>query len=369
MTAAAEQFVSAVTFATLARHQAYTDAAFWLPTSGRPLHIDLGEWAEAILIAPLSANTLGKLALGLADNLLTNVLLASSAPVLLAPAMNTQMWQATAVQRNWDQLRLDPRYWSISPTQGRLACDTVGPGRMAEPNHLEAALLAMIWTQGKRDWHGKRVLVSAGGTREAIDPARFIGNPASGRMGVALASAAADRGAEVILVHGPLLDGLSSSDHDSSGIQRVPVTSATEMHQALLHHFPSTDFTLMAAAVSDVRPITPSPTKLPKADLPLTLDLEWVPDILQDLSQHKRPDQKLIGFAAQTGDLIPPALAKLKAKGLDAIVANPIDQPHRGFGSVWNEAIWIPHQGEQVTIPQCSKQIMAHKILDLGIRL
>ena len=169
LTQSATEFVTPLTFATLARHPAYTDADFWHRSAGRPLHIQLGDWADAIAIAPLTANTLAKLAYGLADNLLTNLLLASGCPVLLAPAMNTQMWEQPSVQRNWQQLLSDPRYCSMVPAQGRLACDAKGMGRLPEPEAIATKLLAMLWTHGVEDWSGQRVLVSGGGTREFVD--------------------------------------------------------------------------------------------------------------------------------------------------------------------------------------------------------
>ncbi len=361
LTHQAQTFVSPLTFAALSRHAVYTDREYWDYRQDRPLHIELAEWADALLIAPLSANTLAKIAHGLADNLLTSVLLASASPVLLAPAMNTQMWQAAPVQQNWAQILKDPRYWGVPPTSGRLACDTVGDGRLVEPQDLEDALFALCWTQGQQDWQGKRVLVTAGGTQEPLDTVRFIGNPASGRMGIALARAAAYRGAQVLLIHGPLDPNLIPLQ---SNVQTLGVTSAADMQAVLSTHFPHTDVVLMAAAVGDVRPVSIAPSKLAKADLPLQLQLEIIPDLLQELSQRKRPGQRLIGFAAQEGDIIPAALAKLKRKGLDAIVANPIDQPQGGFGSDQNQAVFLTLEGVKREIPLCSKREMAHQLLD-----
>jgi phosphopantothenoylcysteine decarboxylase / phosphopantothenate---cysteine ligase len=353
LTAGAQQFISPLTFATLSRHPAYTDESFWQPTHHRPLHIELGEWAEVFLIAPLTANTLGKLAYGLADNLLTNTLLASVCPVLLAPAMNTDMWEQQSVQRNWRLVQEDPRYHTLSPGAGVLACDRVGTGRMAEPAHLESLLCT-----SQQDLAGLRVLISAGGTREYLDPVRFIGNPSTGKMGVALARAALHRGAEVTLVHAPMAEDLPQ------GVRLVPVESAAEMQQAMEAHFSEADWIIMAAAVADVRPATYSAEKLPKRSLPTQLDLAVVPDIVAGLSELKQPHQKLIGFAAQTGDILAPALEKLKRKGLDAIVANPIDQPDSGFGSDRNQAFFLDRQGREKAIAPCSKLEMAHHLFD-----
>ena len=358
LTRSAQQFITPLTVATLSRHPAYTDEDFWQPTHQRPLHIDLGEWAEVLAIAPLTANTLAKLTYGMADNLLTNTVLASTCPVLLAPAMNTEMWQQLAVQRNWRQLLTDARYHGISTRYGLLACDRVGAGRMAEPGEIVTHIQSLLHTQGKRDLLGKRVLISAGGTREHLDPVRFIGNPSTGKMGLALAQAAQDRGAAVTLIHGP------ASWDVPPGVQSIPVVSAEEMRSSMLEFFPSADLTVMSAAVADVKPADYSPEKLPKRSLPTSLGLEPVPDIVAELAQRKQPAQILIGFAAQSGDIVTPALEKLHNKKLDAIVANPIDLADSGFGSDRNQAIFLDKQGHQVEIPPCSKLEMAHHLFD-----
>lgn len=362
LTDSAQEFVTPLTFATLSRHAAYTDQDFWQPVHGRPLHIELGEWAELFTIAPLTANTLAKLAFGIADNLLTNTVLASTCPVLLAPAMNTDMWEQTTVQRNWQQLQADPRYHSVGPGAGRLACDRVGAGRMAEPDEIVTCIHSLLQTQGKRDLAGKRILISAGGTREFLDPVRFIGNPSTGKMGIALAQAALYRGAAVTLVHGPLETSLQKG---LVGVQTIPVTTAAEMHQAMRSTLPNADWIIMAAAVADVKPATYSTTKLAKSALPDVLPLAPVPDIVADLANMKYSHQRLIGFAAQTGDFVTPAKEKLERKNLDAIVANPIDQPHSGFGSDTNQAVFIDRKGRQQSIEHpCSKLQMAHHLLD-----
>lgn len=358
LTRSAQEFITPLTLATLSRHPAYTDENFWQPTQGRPLHIDLGEWAEVLAIAPLTANTLAKLSHGMADNLLTNTVLASTCPVLLAPAMNTEMWQQLAVQRNWQQLLTDSRYHGMGTDYGLLACDRVGAGRMAEPAEIITRIQSLLHTKGKRDLLGKRVLISAGGTREHLDPVRFIGNPSTGKMGLALGQAALHRGASVTLVHAP------ASWDVPQGMQSIPVVSAEQMRQAMLERFPSADLIVMSAAVADVKPADYSAQKLPKRSLPTSLALEPVPDIVAELGRLKQPHQRLIGFAAQTGDIVTPALDKLHSKKLDAIAANPIDQPDSGFGSDNNKAIFIDKQGRQVEIAPCSKLQMAHHLFD-----
>ncbi|MEO1399811.1 MAG: bifunctional phosphopantothenoylcysteine decarboxylase/phosphopantothenate--cysteine ligase CoaBC [Cyanobacteria bacterium J06635_1] len=361
LTEQAQAFVSALTFATLARHPAYTDAAFWSAAQRRPLHIELGEWANLFLIAPLTANTLGKLALGLADNLLTNTVLASKCPILLAPAMNTDMWQQASVQRNWQMLLSDPRYHAVGPAAGRLACDRIGTGRMAEPAAILAHLTSLQHTC-ERDLAGKHLLISTGSTREFLDSVRFIGNPATGRMGIALAQAALHRGATVTLVHGPLEAQLANTL--PTPLTAIATPSAAEMQTALLSQLPQADWVMMAAAVADVRPVHTASHKLPKSDLPGQLPLEPVPDIVAQLAQRKKPHQRLIGFAAQTGEIVPPAQQKLVRKGLDAIVANPIDQPNSGFGSDRNKAILIDRAGRQQPIDPTTKLQLAHQIYD-----
>ncbi len=358
LTRSAQEFITPLTVATLSRHPAYTDENFWQPTHQRPLHIDLGEWAEVFAIAPLTANTLAKLTYGMADNLLTNTVLASTCSVLLAPAMNTEMWQQLAVQRNWRQLLTDSRYHGKSTNHGLLACDRVGAGRMAEPSEILTHIQSLLQTNGKRDLVGKRVLISAGGTREYLDPVRFIGNPSTGKMGLALAQAALHRGATVTLVH-----GLASWDVPQ-GVRSIPVVSAEQMRASMLECFPNADLIVMSAAVADVKPANYSAEKLPKQSLPTSLPLEPVPDIVAELGRLKQPHQCLIGFAAQTGDIVTPALKKLHEKKLDAIAANPIDQPGAGFGSDNNKAIFLDKQGLKVEIEPCSKLQMAHHLFD-----
>ena len=362
LTDAAGEFVTPLTFATLCRHPAFTDKDFWQANHGRPLHIQLGEWAEVFAIAPLTANTLAKLAGGFADNLLTNTVLASNCPILLAPAMNTDMWEQRAVQRNWREVLADGRYHAANPGTGMLACDRAGAGRMAEPGEILSHIESLLYTNGDRDLVGKRVLISAGGTREHLDPVRFIGNPSTGKMGVALVQAAQHRGATVTLVHS------ITGELPLSGVRAIAVTSAQEMRQAMLECFHDADLTVMAAAVADVKPAEYSSQKLPKRSLPDSLPLVPVADILTELANLKQPHQKLIGFAAQTGDIVKPALEKLRAKKLDAIAANPIDRIGAGFGSNTNQAILINAAGKQVEIAPCSKLEMAHRLLDFAMK-
>lgn len=365
LTEAACQFVTPLTLATLCRHGAYTDEDFWSARHPRPLHIELGETADLVILAPLTANTLGKLAHGLADNLVTNVVLASTCPVLVAPAMNTDMWEQLPVQHNWHQLQRNPRYYGVAPGTGRLACDRVGPGRMAEPAEIVAIADSLLLTRGKQDLTGKHLLISAGSTREYLDAVRFIGNPATGKMGVALAQAALHRGASVTLVHGPMV-----AEHlvGITGVRCIPVTTASDMQAAMVDHLTLADWIVMAAAVADIKPRDRAREKVPKSALPDALPLALVPDIVAQLATLKTPTQVLVGFAAQTGAVIPPAQQKLVAKGLDAIVANPIDQADSGFGRDLNQAALIARTGDPVMIAQCTKRHLAHAIYDFVLQ-
>ncbi len=365
LTKSAAEFVTPLTFATLSRQPAYTDADFWQPSNGRPLHIELAEWADIFLLAPVTANTLAKLAYGFADNLLTNTVLASTCPILFAPAMNTTMWLQPTVQENWRKLLRDPRYTAIAPTDGVLACDAVGTGRMAEPETILEYLESFLFTKGKQDLKGKKILVNAGGTREFIDPVRFIGNPSTGKQGIAIAKAAMHRGANVTLI---TASSVSLPMGERLGVRVV--RTAAEMHQAMLEEFPLADITIAAAAIGDVRPQLQCDRKLPKSELPLNLKLEYIPDIVADLATHKRSDQLLVGFAAQTGteiEVISAAKEKLERKGLDAIAANAVNSSQTGFGTDTNQATFIHKNGNNQSTPLCSKLELAHRLFDFLI--
>ena len=362
LTNSAQHFITPLTFSTLSRQSAYTDENFWHSSNSRPLHIELGEWADIFLIAPLTANTLAKLAYGMADNLLLNTVLASTCPILLAPAMNTDMWDQVTVKQNWQKILTLSRFHTLETASGLLACDRVGAGRMAEAPEIVSHVQSLLLTNGKRDFSGKKVLISAGGTREYLDPVRFIGNPATGKMGLALARAALHRGADVTLVRG------AASWDIPLGVKGITVDTASEMRLQMLRCLPDADVIIMSAAVADVKPKEYSWQKLPKKSLPQALPLENVGDIIAELASCKRDNQKLIGFAAQTGDIVTPAREKLQRKNLDAIVANPIDEINSGFGSDTNKAIYIDRKGNVVEIPMCSKLEMAHRVLELGVR-
>ncbi|OIP78441.1 MAG: phosphopantothenate synthase [Oscillatoriales cyanobacterium CG2_30_44_21] len=363
LTKSAAEFVTPLTFATLSRQPAYTDADFWQPSNGRPLHIELAEWADLIVLAPVSANTLAKIAYGIADNLLTNTLLAANCPVLFAPAMNTTMWLQPSVQENWRKVQTFANYKAIAPTDGILACDAVGVGRMAEPEIILEYIASFLFTKGDQDLKGKQILVNAGGTREYIDPVRFIGNPATGKQGIAIAKAALHRGASVTLIFA----GDSSLLNADMQMRTICVRTAKEMHAAMNLGFATADIAIAAAAVGDVRSQLRSNSKLPKAELPLKLELEYIPDIVADLASRKRPEQILVGFAAQTGtesEAIAAAQDKLHRKGLDAITVNLVNSEQTGFGTDTNQATFIKANGDMLSTPLCSKLELAHRLFD-----
>lgn len=369
MTEAAREFITPLAVTTLCRYPVALDEHFWQPIHQQPLHIQLAEWADLFVIAPLTAHTLGKLAMGLADNLLTNTVLASTCPILLAPAMNTDMWLQPTVQRNWLDIsrnvgKASPeenRYHCLEPDIGLLACDRVGKGRMAEPEAIYSYITSLLYTQGRRDLWGKKVLISGGSTREYIDAVRFMGNPATGKMGIALAHAAHHRGAEVVFVAGNIDSSLLKS---LPSVDLVPVVTSVEMHHQMLHYFGEAQITIMAAAVADLKPSEIHADKLPKSKLSSSLKLLPVADIVADLGNRKQPHQKLVGFAAQTGDIVTPAQEKLRRKKLDAIAANPIDQPQSGFAGDYNQAVLIDRHQRQLQVLPCSKLHLAHHIFD-----
>ncbi len=361
LTPSAAELVSPVALASLSRQRCYLDADQWSHLAPRPLHVELAEWAELVLLAPLSATSLGRWVHGLADTLLASTLLATEAPVLAAAAMNTSMWQAVAVQRNWQLLQAMERVLPLEPVQGLLACDRRGAGRMAEPAQLLLALESLALWGWRRDWQGLRLLVSAGPTREPLDPARCLTNPSTGLMGVLLAQAARLRGAEVTLVHGPLsLDPVLLD-----GLTRVPVVTAAELQQALAAAQPLVDAIAMAAAVADHRRARPMADKLSKQELEAALASGWeaVPDLLQQLVARRPAGQRILGFAAHSGDVLPQARAKFARKGCDLLFANPIDRPEAGFAAPTNRG-WLLGPGEQVVeMGPAGKLAIAHSLL------
>ncbi|MEP6625722.1 MAG: bifunctional phosphopantothenoylcysteine decarboxylase/phosphopantothenate--cysteine ligase CoaBC [Acidimicrobiia bacterium] len=356
LTEDATRFVGALTFSALASEPARTQLFTGPDHDGfeDPIpHTNLGRRAEVIVVAPATARVIAKLAVGLADDLLTATLLASRAPVVIAPAMHTEMWEHPAVQENLATLRRRGVH-VVEPESGRLAGGDVGAGRLAAPERIMAAVVAVLTHDA--DLAGTRILVTAGGTREPIDPVRFIGNRSSGKMGHAIAARARVRGAAVTLV---TTSGLVVPD----GIDVVRVSTADEMHQAVRDRFARTDVVVMAAAVADFRPKAVAAEKLKKADGAPEIALEPTVDILAELGAAKQ-GQVLVGFAAETEAVAEHAAAKLAAKNLDLLVANDVSDPEAGFEVDTNRAILLDSLGASEETPLLTKAALADVILD-----
>ena len=355
----AEQFVSPLALASLSRQPCNLEIHQWDPCQPRPLHVVLAEWAELVVVAPLSATTLARLAQGLADTLLSSTLLATQAPLLVAPAMNTAMWDAPAVRANWQTLCRWPRLLPMVPTRGLLACDSRGIGRLPDPELLLQGIRAALATGGVADLKGLRVLCSAGPTREFLDPVRCLTNPSSGRMGVAMALMACLRGAAVHLVHGPL-SNVPASWLDP--LDTCPVVSAAEMGVALAQRLPQVHGLVMAAAVADHAPGVTSAVKWPKEALPNPLPLQGTPDLAADLAARRRGDQWVLGFAAEHGLDRARALEKLRRKRFDWIVLNPVGLAGRGFGNQPNGGVLLWADGQEQGLASQDKATMAGAI-------
>jgi phosphopantothenoylcysteine decarboxylase/phosphopantothenate--cysteine ligase len=325
-------------------------------------HIDVAAWADFVIVAPATANLIGKLAGGIADDMLSTLLIATRAPIMLAPAMNTDMYLNDAVQENLKTLNRRGVLF-VDPGVGRLACNTVGVGRMAEPAEIVARADEILAARSKRDLLGLKVLVTAGPTVEPIDPVRVLTNRSSGKMGYAVAEAARDRGADVVVVSGP------TALPAPAGLTLIPVETAAQMHHAVLEHYDSAAITIGVAAVSDWRVDRPAGQKLTKADGPPDLQLEATPDILADLGARKKPGQILIGFSLETDPDRVRSDAKLVRKNLDILVANNPTVVGSEFGGDTNDAVLIFRGGETRTPGQLSKRALADVILDGAVAI
>jgi phosphopantothenoylcysteine decarboxylase/phosphopantothenate--cysteine ligase len=349
MTAAAERFVGRTTLSALASEPVQT--SLWDGPTPIP-HTRLGQQADLVVVAPATARLISAYATGLATDLLTNTLLATQAPVLIAPAMHTEMWEHPAVAENLATLRRRGVH-VVEPGVGRLAGGDVGAGRLAEPSDIVAAAERIL---GPGDLDGVSVLVAAGGTREPIDAVRVIANRSSGKQGYAIAAEAAARGARVVLV--------STVDLPApSGVDVTAVETAEQMQEAITAH-PGVDVVVMAAAVADFRPKQAVTTKLKKHDGVPEIVLEPTPDILAGLGASKRPGQVLVGFAAETGDLRANAEAKLAAKRLDLVVANDVSAPGVGFGHDTNAVVLLRPDTEPTTVTLRDKRAIAAAVVD-----
>jgi phosphopantothenoylcysteine decarboxylase / phosphopantothenate---cysteine ligase len=351
LTPDALRFVGALTFSAVAAEPART--SLWDAPEPSP-HTTLGRRADLVVVAPATARVLAAYATGLSDDLLVATLLATRAPVVLCPAMHTEMWESPAVQANVGILR-GRGVTIVDPGEGHLAGGDVGVGRLAEPDDIVATCAAVLGRTA--DLAGLRVVVTAGGTREPIDPVRYVGNRSSGKQGHALAHEAAARGATVTLV-------TTTSRPVAAGIEVVRVETAEEMEQAVTSRSDTSDIVVMAAAVADFRPKTVADAKLKKADGVPDVILEPTPDILAGLGRRKRPEQTLVGFAAETGDVVAAATDKLVRKGLDLIVANDVSAPGVGFGHDTNAVAILGPSGMRQDVPLSDKRAVARAVLD-----
>ena len=379
MTRAAQEFVQPLTFSSLTGHKVIT--TMW-GEEGQPAtglddprspeetaqieHISEAQAADAVVIAPATAHVLAKMAHGLADDFLSTMLLATTAPVIVAPAMNVNMWNHPATRANVELLR-QRGVTIVEPGSGYLACGMTGSGRLAEIDTIALAVLAALQPLPAQDLSGETILVTAGGTREAIDPVRFLGNRSSGKMGYALAEAARQRGAQVILVSAP------TALTPPAGCAFVPVTSAAEMRAAVMEHLPNATVVIGAAAVADFRMPAVAAEKL-RREGSLHLDLEPTEDILRSVADARsvaaahRPGTLVIAFAAEMDSSIARAREKLLAKGADAIVLNDVSQPGIGFDSDRNAATFVTRE-HAIDIPEMTKRAMADRILDQALAL
>jgi phosphopantothenoylcysteine decarboxylase / phosphopantothenate---cysteine ligase len=351
LTPDALRFVGALTFSAVAAEPART--SLWDGPEPSP-HTTLGRRADLVVVAPATARVLAAYATGLSDDLLVATLLATRAPVVLCPAMHTEMWESPAVQANVGILR-GRGVTIVDPGEGHLAGGDVGVGRLAEPDDIVATCAAVLGRTA--DLAGLRVVVTAGGTREPIDPVRYVGNRSSGKQGHALADEAAARGATVSLV-------TTTSRPVAAGIEVVRVETAEEMEQAVTSRSDTSDIVVMAAAVADFRPKTVADAKLKKADGVPDVILEPTPDILAGLGRRKRPEQTLVGFAAETGDVVAAATDKLVRKGLDLIVANDVSAPGVGFEHDTNAVAILGPSGMRQDVPLSDKRAVARAVLD-----
>jgi len=363
MTDAAREFITPLTFASLTGHKVIT-GLFASGNSEETLssaveHIAVAQDNEILVIAPATADLMARLAHGLAGDFLTTMYLAFTGRVVLAPAMNSNMWSHPATQENLAVLR-KRGHIIVEPEEGLLACGTTGPGRLAEPERIADVVAGLSF--GARDLEGETVLITAGPTQEPLDPVRFISNRSSGKMGYALAEAAAQRGAQVILVSGPVQLA------EPHGVRVVQVRTALEMHDAVIAHLSESSIIVKAAAVADYHLAHVPPHKIKKTAMRMSLDLDPTLDILAELGR-KKGDRLLIGFAAETRDLIESARQKLESKNCDMVVANLVNQEATGFEADENEVVLVLRTGETIPLSRAPKRVIADRIFDQVLKL
>lgn len=355
LTEAATKFVSPLTFQAISRNPVYTDT-FDEKDPAVIAHIDLADWPDMIIIAPATANTIAKLANGIGDDMVTTTLLATETPVYVAPAMNVHMYAHPAVQQNMQTLA-DWGYHFIEPGEGYLACGYVGKGRLEEPQ----TIVDILRNEQKQEqiFQGKNILITAGPTREKVDPVRFFTNRSTGKMGYALAKAAAQLGANVTLISGPTNETIQDKN-----VQVIHVVSAEDMYNAVMEQMDKQQIIIKTAAVADYRPKVTFDDKMKKQPGNLQLEMERTKDILQEIGKRKTT-QYVVGFAAETKHVITYAKEKLKNKQMDAIVVNDVSQEGAGFATDTNIATFITKDNEQIDLPLATKDAMAHKICRL----
>ncbi len=363
MTDAARQFITPLTFASLTGHKVIT-GLFASESSDETLssaveHIAVAQDNDVLVIAPATADLMARLAHGLADDFLTTMYLAFTGRVVLAPAMNNNMWAHPATQENLETLR-KRGHVIVEPEEGLLACGTTGPGRLAEPERIANAVSGLTLQQ--RDLEGETVLITAGPTQEPLDPVRYISNRSSGKMGYALADAAEQRGAQVILVSGPV------QLNEPPGVRVVHVRTALEMHEAVLAHLSEATIIVKAAAVADYHLAQVPRHKIKKTAMRMSIDLDPTLDILAELGR-KKGDRLLIGFAAETENLIESARQKLESKNCDMIVANLVNQDATGFEADENEVVLVLSTGETIPLSRAPKRKIADRIFDQVLKL
>lgn len=364
MTRSAREFITPLTFAALSGQKVITDL-FGDSSGGEANlesaieHIAVAQRTDLLLVAPATADILAKFARGIADDFLTTLHLACTAPVVIAPAMNVNMWNHAATQENVKSLRARGAK-IVEPAEGYLACGMTGPGRLAGLEDILAAVREITKTQ--RDLEGETILVSAGPTCEDLDPVRYLTNRSSGKMGYAVAEAAAQRGAKVLLVSGP------TSLETPAGVERIDVRSAEEMHRAVVDRFAEASIAILAAAVADYRPVEPRAEKMKKGGAPLSISLEPTTDILAEVAKDK--GQKIVvGFAAETDHVAENARKKLSSKNADLIVANDVTAEGAGFDQDTNVATLFSRDGRDLALPKMLKSEVAQRILDEVVRL
>jgi phosphopantothenoylcysteine decarboxylase / phosphopantothenate---cysteine ligase len=365
MTARACEFIRPLTFRALSGEHVIVDD--YAPDNPDPIaHINFSQTVDLLVIAPATANIIGKFANGVADDFLTSTYLASTAPVLIAPAMNTSMWQHPATRRNVEQLKSDGVFF-IEPDDGEMACGTIGPGRLSEPDRIVAAALEILQTTSgviNQDLVREKLLITVGATREAIDPIRFLSNNSSGRMGFAIAEAAKRRGARVTVIAGV------TTAQTPDDIAIIRAYSAAEMHAAVMNELREATIFIGSAAVADYRPTQAAQQKIKKTDAEITIKLKRTEDILGDVAALKREDLLVIGFAAETENILANAREKLRRKNLDAIVANDVTREGVGFDTITNEVTVISRDRKApIHVPLMPKTNVANIILDEVVRL